>query len=32
VVSECGPDSFVIFLSVACVIGFALYLSVKFLK
>jgi hypothetical protein len=31
-ISECGPGPFVVFISVACVISFVVYLSVEFLK
>ena len=31
-VSECGPNSFAVFISVVCKISFALYLVVEFLK
>jgi hypothetical protein len=31
-ISESGPVPFVFFISIACVIGFVVYLSVEFLK
>jgi hypothetical protein len=31
-VSKCGQGPFVVFISIVCVISFAVYLSVEFLK